>query len=250
MEAKDDSFSNNEDSCNDNSEDDWEAVADRAPDDLLSPQCLPDVSTLTLEDKKSKTLVRRGRGTFSYQKHGLYSDQHSGGPIEGNSVNQDVSSTSEGDEQTRDLKYGTRHALVLEDFQPSMTTSGLENMLEKFNYHNVVIPWVNNTTALAVFRTPAIAVGLEACNSIKCPFTVRVLGESDVLLNCIPERDLEPPRQRPKTSARTAQRLIAHGMGMKLPSTSFGQKELREQEEARRQRIVSRQNLKDDAWGD
>lgn len=62
--------------------------------------------------------------------------------------------------------------------------------------------------------------------------------------------DLEPPRQRPKTSARTAQRLIAHGMGMKLPSTSFGQKELKEQEEARRQRIISRQNLKDDAWGD
>lgn len=62
--------------------------------------------------------------------------------------------------------------------------------------------------------------------------------------------DLEPPRQRPKTSARTAQRLIAHGMGMKLPSTSFGQKELEEQEAARRQRIISRQNLKDDAWGD
>ncbi|KAL9993785.1 putative Coiled-coil domain-containing protein R3HC1/R3HCL [Helianthus debilis subsp. tardiflorus] len=231
MDAKEDSH--------EEEEDDWEAVADRAPEELLT------LLSLEEEEEDKKVITRRGRGTFSYQKHGLYSDQHSaaGGPTE--DVNQDLSSTSQ---QTRDLKYGTRHALVLEDFQPSMTTSGLDNMLEKFNYHDVVIRWVNDTTALAVFRTPAIA--LEACNSIKCPFVVRVLGESDVLLNTIPERDLEPPRQRPKTSARTAQRLIAHGMGMKLPSTSFGQKELKEQEEARRQRIISRQNLKDDAWGD
>ncbi|XP_071740157.1 uncharacterized protein [Rutidosis leptorrhynchoides] len=249
-EAKEDSHSKNEAfSCNDNLEDDWEAVADRDPDDLLPTQCVPDVSKLTLEDKKVETPVRRGRGTFSYQKHVLYSDQYSsGGPIDESSVNQEVSSSSEGHEQTRELKYGTRHVLVMEDFQPSMTTNGLETMLDKFNYHDVVIRWVNDTTALAVFRTLAIA--LEACNSIKCPFTVRVLGENDALLSSIPEKDLEPPRQRPKTSARTAQRLIAHGMGMKLPTSSFSQKELKEQEEARRQRITSRRNLKDDAWGD
>lgn len=247
-EANEDDCSNNEASCNDNSEDDWEAVADRAPDELLTSQCLPDVSKLEIEDKKDQTPIRRGKGTFSYQKHGLYSDQQSGGLVEDNSIDQAVFRSSEGHEQTRDLKYGTRHALVLEDFQPSMTTTGLENMLEKYNYHDVVIRWVNDTTALAVFRTPSIA--LEACNSIKWPFTTRVLDEKDVLLSSIPERDLEPPRQRPKTSARTAQRLIAHGMGMKLPSTSFGQKELKEQEAARKQRIVSRQSLKDDAWGD
>lgn len=240
-EAKEDNHSNNEaSSCIDNSEDDWEAVADRAPDELLSTEKLADVSKLRLEeDEKDETVpVRRGRGTFSYQKHALYSDQ----PIEDDSANQPTLPTSQ------DLKYGTRHALVMEGFQPSMTTSGLENMIDKFTSHDSVIRWLNDTTALAVFTTPAIA--LEACNSIKCPFTVRVLVENDVLLTSIPEKDLEPPRQRPKTSARTAQRLIAHGMGMKLPSTSFGQKELKEQEAARKQRIVSRQNLKDDAWGD
>lgn len=62
--------------------------------------------------------------------------------------------------------------------------------------------------------------------------------------------DLEPPRPRPKTSARTAERLIAYGMGLKLPSKSFGSKELRKQEEDRRSRIVSRQTLRDDAWGE
>ena len=64
--------------------------------------------------------------------------------------------------------------------------------------------------------------------------------------------DLEPPKQRPKTSARTAQRLIAQGMGLKLPAstTGFGSKELRKQEEDRRNRIVSRQKLRDEAWGE
>ena len=61
--------------------------------------------------------------------------------------------------------------------------------------------------------------------------------------------DLEPPRQRPKTSARTAQRLIAHGMGLKLP-IPFGSRELKSQEETRKNRIVTRQKMKDDAWGD
>lgn len=62
--------------------------------------------------------------------------------------------------------------------------------------------------------------------------------------------DLEPPRQRPKTSARTAQRLIAQSMGIKLSSSNFGSRELRKQEEARKSRIVSRQNMRDDAWGE
>ncbi|KAH0888615.1 hypothetical protein HID58_051044 [Brassica napus] len=62
--------------------------------------------------------------------------------------------------------------------------------------------------------------------------------------------DLEPRSQRPKTSARTAQRLIAHSMGLKLPASGFGSKELRDQEAARKSRIVSRHKQRDDAWGD
>lgn len=60
--------------------------------------------------------------------------------------------------------------------------------------------------------------------------------------------DLEPPTPRPKTSARTAQRLIAHGMGLRQ-FTNFGSDELKKQEEARRSRIAARQALRDDAWG-
>ena len=60
--------------------------------------------------------------------------------------------------------------------------------------------------------------------------------------------DLEPPYPRPKTSARTAQRLIAQGMGRKL-SRTFGSSEFKEQEEERRNRILTRQIMRDEAWG-
>ena len=53
-------------------------MADREPDELLSTvssDCLAGVSNLKLETTKSPTPKRRGRGTFSYEKQELYSDQ-------------------------------------------------------------------------------------------------------------------------------------------------------------------------------
>ncbi|KAL3335909.1 hypothetical protein AABB24_031900 [Solanum stoloniferum] len=235
------------DTSQNDEDDDWEAIADRAPDELLSPQHLPEVSKISLQDSKVQAPKRRGRGTFSYQKQCLYSDQQSDEPDVDDIEDETVSGTPEGSSDTKNLNYGTRHVLVLADFLPSTKTNDLEKLLEKFK-DDVAIRWVNDTVALAVFRTPALA--LEASNSIHCPFTVRVLCEEDELLSSIPPRDLEPPRRRPQTSARTAQRLIAQSMGIKLPCTDFGSREYRRQEEARKNRIVSRQNLKNDAWGD
>lgn len=63
---------------------DWEAIADREPDELLpmaSSDCLSGVSNLKLEDTKRQTPKRRGRGTFSYDKDKLYSDQILDGSI-------------------------------------------------------------------------------------------------------------------------------------------------------------------------
>ncbi|XP_058196177.1 uncharacterized protein LOC131312446 isoform X2 [Rhododendron vialii] len=179
--------------CKECPDDDWEAIADRAPEELLPLQGLPEVSKLSLENTKIQTPKRRGRGKFSYTTHGLYGDQQSNGFVD-YSENEAVCNSSEGDTQERN--------------------------------------------------------SLEALNNIQCAFTVRVLNEDDMLLSSIPPRDLEPPRQRPKTSTRTAQRLIAQGMGIKLPSTNFGSRELRKQEEHRKNRIVSRQSMRDDAWGD
>lgn len=229
------------------SDDDWEAMADREPDELFSSECLPGVSNLSLEDKKVEAPTvpkRRGRGTFSYNKDELYSDRVSDKSFPENHKDEDSCDKKDDSPQ---LSYGTRHVLVLADFSPSTRTTELEKLFEGFKDHGVVIRWVNDTTALAVFQTPSIA--LEALNSVRCPFTVRILDANDELLGSVPARDLEPPRPRPKTSARTAQRLIANSMGLKLPSSAFGSREYRNQEEARRNRIVSRQKMKDDAWG-
>ncbi|PON50899.1 Nucleotide-binding alpha-beta plait domain containing protein [Parasponia andersonii] len=232
---------------NEPSDDDWEAIAERSPDELLSSQCLPGISKLSLEDTKPKTPKRRGRGTFSYKKDELYSDNLSDKSVMDNLDDEGVSHSSERNSDIRPPTYATRHILILADFPPSTKTIELEKLFEDFRDHGVVIRWVNDTTALAVFRTSSIA--LEARNHISCPFKVDILNEDDELINSISPKDLEPPRQRPKTSARTAQRLIAQGMGLKLPSPSFGSRELRKQEGDRRNRIVTRQKLKDDAWG-
>ncbi|XP_039059662.1 coiled-coil domain-containing protein R3HCC1L-like [Hibiscus syriacus] len=224
---------------------DWEAIADSEPDELLSSECLPGVSKLSLEDSKVEAPKRRGRGTFSYKRSELYSDQLSDLSAPEDTENEDVGKHPE--TKTVEPRYGTHHVLVLAGFSPSTRTQDLEKLFENFRDQGVAIRWVNDTTALAVFRTPSIA--LEVFSHVRCPFTVRILDKDDVLLGSISARDLEPPRQRPQTSVRTAQRLIAQAIGSKLPST-FGSRELRSQEEARRNRITTRQKLKDDAWGD
>ncbi|GAA0150022.1 hypothetical protein LIER_09052 [Lithospermum erythrorhizon] len=232
------------------SDDDWEAVADRDPEELLSPQVLLGISELSIEEPGEpggKSSKRRGRGTFSYKAQGLYSDQQSDGPIYDDPEESSVSNASDENTQIRNLGHGTRHVLVLDGFPPSTKTIDLEKLVADFKDHGVIIRWISDTVALAVFKSPSLA--LEASKSMKCPFTVRILEENDELLSSIPPKDLEPPRPRPKTSARTAQRLIAQSMGIKLPST-FGSSELRKQEEARKNRIVSRQHMRDDAWGD
>lgn len=228
--------------------DDWETVADCASDELLSPTKLPEISKLTLEDIQVKGPKRRGRGTFSYGKHGLYSDEKSDKLVIDDEEHNADSPSIAGDTKITDLMYGTHHVLVLADFPPSTKTTDLEKVLERFKDSGVAIRWVNDTVALAVFRSPSMA--LEASTKISFPFTVRILEENDELLASIPQRDLEPPRLRPKTSARTAQRLIAQSMGIRLASPGFGSRELRQQEEARKSRIVSRQNMIDEAWGD
>ncbi|KAE8037596.1 hypothetical protein FH972_010172 [Carpinus fangiana] len=239
---------NDEKAGNGSSDDDWEAIADLAPDELRLSQCLPGVSQLSLTDTKVQTPKRRGRGTFSYNKHELYSDQLSDKAIIDNSEDEDVCHDSKGDADKKYSSYGTSHVLVLADFPPSTKTIELEKRFQDFKDNGFVIRWVNDTTALAVFRTPSIA--LKACNSIQCPFKVRMLDVDDTLLSSISPRDLEPPRPRPQTSARTAQRLIAQGMGLKLPSAASGSQEFRNQEDGRRNRISTRQKLRNDAWGD
>lgn len=95
---------------------DWEAVADRAPDELFSTQCLPGVSNLSLKDTKVQTPKRRGRGTFSYRKKGLYSDQQSDEPAIDNLEDEVVSP----DADIRDCMSFIIYVQCLLKFKPFM----------------------------------------------------------------------------------------------------------------------------------
>ncbi|XP_010493273.1 PREDICTED: coiled-coil domain-containing protein R3HCC1L-like [Camelina sativa] len=240
--------SSNTSATHDSSDDDWEALADLEPRKLLHVGELPEISKLSVEEPKVQGPKRRGRGTFTYKRDVMYSDRDFCESRFDDLEDNDVSRDSEKTDEALKSKYGTRHVLVLAGFSPSLRTTDLEKLFKDFKDSGFIIRWVNDTTALAVFKTPSAA--LEACNHVQCSFTIRVLGDHDSLLGSISGKDLEPPSQRPKTSARTAQRLIAHSMGLKLPASGFGSEELRDQEAARKKRIVSRQKQREDAWGD
>ncbi|PKA47016.1 hypothetical protein AXF42_Ash011690 [Apostasia shenzhenica] len=220
-------------------EDDWEALADLA---ASSGEVLFSAGQEEAAGLDTSWMVapsgaprRRGRGSFLYRKDGLYSDQVDNGTMFDNSGSEDEEASAHTtDEKARtdgNLRYGTNHVLVLYDFPPITRTIQLEKLFDRFRDHGVSIRWINDTVALAVFRTPSIAH--EALNSIHFPFKARRLEEDDVLLAQVSPRDLEPPFPRPKTSASTAQRLIAHGMGIK-PSNNAELKEFRKQEATRK----------------
>ncbi|CAK8575719.1 unnamed protein product [Lathyrus sativus] len=232
-------------------DDDWEAKADCEPDKLLSPvssEVLSRVSDLKLENTKSPTPKRRGRGTFSYDNDKLYSDRLLDGSIIDDVEDEETRSGSE----DKKVQYGTSHVLVLSHFSPSTRTTDLEKVFDDIKNCHFVIRWVNDTVALAVFRTPAEA--LEAQSNARCSFnmTMKILGEEDAHLSSIKPNDLKPPQQRQKTSVAAAQRMIANSMGIKLPSPSRGTgfQQHKREENTRKERIVNRQKLKEDAWGE
>ncbi|CAA0404067.1 unnamed protein product [Arabidopsis thaliana] len=246
--TEDSKVSSSNSAAHDSSDDDWEALADVEPSKLLPVEELPEISKLSVEEPKVQGPKRRGRGTFTYKSDAMYSDRDfSESRFDDDSEDNDLSRESEKTDESLKSKYGTRHVLVLAGFSPSLRTTELEKLFKDFKDSGFIIRWVNDTTALAVFKTPSAA--LEACKHVQCSFTIRVLDDNDSLLGSISGKDLEPPSQRPKTSAKTAQRLIAHSMGLKLPASGFGSKE-RDQEAARKNRIVTRQKQREDAWGD
>ena len=84
---------------------DWEVAADRAPDELLSPESLLEVSKLSLEDAQVQGLKRRGRGTFSYGRHGMYSDKQSNYPVIDDAEDKADSRSSTAENAKKDCKF-------------------------------------------------------------------------------------------------------------------------------------------------
>lgn len=159
---------------------DWEALADREPSTLLSVEELPQISKLSVEEPEVEGPKRRGRGTFTYNKDVMYSESR----FEDSGDNDMSRSGSEKTDESlkgkshyflmspfsfsivvsvlsvvsllqNAAKYGTRHVLVLADFSPNWRTTDLERLFVDFKDSGFLIRWVNDTTALAVFKTPS-----------------------------------------------------------------------------------------------
>jgi hypothetical protein len=173
---------------------DWEAIADSgALDDTLvrSLEQGARVSSCSSPEKSSTPSSgpkRRGRGSFLYNKSVLYSDQcGSERELDNKQSKPQVGSKDHVNEPENNAvtgiqysificvivlfmlnfkcrtslgfvaatQFGTRHVLVFYDFPPSTRTTDLERIFEKFGDHGVAIRWINDTSALAVFRTPS-----------------------------------------------------------------------------------------------
>eukprot|EP00250_Pteridium_aquilinum_P017392 c2360_g1_i1 orf=196-1287(+) len=199
---------------------------------------------------------QRGRGAFTYGEKGMYIDRLTASPIKGREhldmTTEDVDSEDTTTASTHSkVACGVRHVLVV-SFPPSVTTKDLEELFEPFGSHGVAIRWVNDTTALAVFRNPEKAN--EALqNTRNSHFKVEHLTDDSALIGLVDERDLQPPVPRPATSSQAAHRMIMgalqrQGLHKKvLPKSTYESSQ--KQESERKQRLLTRQKLRDEAWG-
>ncbi|KAJ4748621.1 Growth inhibition and differentiation-related protein 88 [Rhynchospora pubera] len=237
-------------------EDDWETAADRIVDDTNLLSLKPNAETSLAESgnleqkQKEKSTTssekmprRKGRGSFLYGKSMLYSDTQ--GELEEASGSR-LDALSNQERKNEEI-LGRRHVLVLYDLPKGTRTTELEKMFQEFDDTSFAIRWVNETSALAVFPNPSLADSAKKC--ITSRYKVRALHDGDELLSQLKTGDLEPPYPRPKTSTSTALRMLAQATGQRFSSPGSGIREHKQQERERKNRIIARQNLRDDAWG-
>ncbi|KAI5057148.1 hypothetical protein GOP47_0027163 [Adiantum capillus-veneris] len=198
---------------------------------------------------------QRGRGVFTRGEMGMYIDRLTTCSIRGREYLDTMTEEIEHEVSVPNVQskvtYGVRHVLIV-SFPPSVTSRDLEELFEPFGSDGVAIRWVNDTTALAVFRNPETAK--EALQSPRNPhFKVELLADDDALLALVKEQDLRPPVPRPATSSQAAHRMIMGALqrqGVKKQPISMSSfKSSQQQEAERKQRLHTRQKLRDEAWG-
>ncbi|XP_024529139.1 uncharacterized protein LOC9631355 [Selaginella moellendorffii] len=261
----------------DEEEEEWEKAAHDIPGSSSNPPpsrrapSPPRISQLSLSDPTPKRRSnsrenareaeeeaedvapkQRGRGAFTYgrERDGFHSDHTTAMDDE----THEELTTSSDDIDGKSLVYGASHVLVLGGFPPKTTTRDLEQVVMPYASRGVVIRWVNDTTALAVFRNPTIA--REALATIRHPtYVLKTYDDSSEVHGLVTERDLEPPTPRPATSARAAQRMIVGALTNQgivrgaQTRVRFTAQELQKQEEERKQRLLAREKLREEAWG-
>lgn len=234
-------------------EEDWEAAV---PTLLASPNLLsPAVKKTPVKVKEKETPKQRGRGAFTYGGGGnLYSDQFD----EDGATHERLNLTTS-DRANDHWDDGAEHVLLIDGFSPLIKTKDLEDLLRPYSGQGVSIRWIDDTSVAAVFRTPALA--RQALAGIRDPrFKVHKYTEAGAGLSqpiSLSISDLEPPAPRPATTARVAQRMIAGALSRQGISsqnlrakTKANAQQALHLEAERKQRLLQRQQLRDEAWGD
>ncbi|KAL2622385.1 hypothetical protein R1flu_002590 [Riccia fluitans] len=227
-------------------EEDWET----APIGLPTPKTPSTASTKQDPHTCESNLKQkqRGRGSFTYGGAGMYSDN--------------LALAAGGEDDRRDgtlidhsLDVGADHVLVISGFSPKLKTKDLEDLVKPFaKQGGCTLRWIDDTTTLAVFRTPSMA--REALTGITdSRFKISVYNESSHAYGMASGKDLQPPKPRPASTARVAQRMIAGALGQQgvrqalIAKVKTNSEEVKKQEKERRARLQTRAQLRDEAWG-
>ncbi|KAJ7530893.1 hypothetical protein O6H91_14G023800 [Diphasiastrum complanatum] len=229
-------------------EEDWEAVLHNLPSRASSLSITRNVAQQQSVSKKNT--VKRGRGAFTFGASGLYSDRISDLAV----AEAELLGLEQKNADVGNSNLGASHVLLVDGFPSTTTTKELEDLFKPFSTAGFAIRWLNDTSALAVFVNPATACqALAAAHSSQ--FKVQNFDDAVLMHDLVSKKDLEPHVRRPATSTQVAQRMIAGALskqetGRRLHAKVKGStKESQEREEQRRQRLISRQKLREEAWG-
>ncbi|OAE28467.1 hypothetical protein AXG93_115s1580 [Marchantia polymorpha subsp. ruderalis] len=226
----------------------WEAATSELPT-LKNASSAFAKQDLPANNKTNVKQKQRGRGSFTYGGAGMYSDN-----LDGDGAG-DEDGQRDGTLSDHSLNGGADHVVVISGFSPKLKTKDLEDLVKPYSKQGgCTLRWIDDTTTLAVFRTPALA--REALTGISDPrFKVGVYNESSRAYGLASEKDLQPPAARPASTARVAQRMIAGALsqqGVRQALMAKGRtsaEEVKKQERQRRERLQTRAQLRDEAWG-
>ncbi|GLI71269.1 hypothetical protein VaNZ11_016390, partial [Volvox africanus] len=145
-----------------------------------------------------------------------------------------------------------RHVLEVYGLTTEVRTSHLQDFVLEFASQDgrplPVIKWVDDHHALLVCPDGATALYLLQVDQDL--FQLRPFAEASPASRAVAATDLLPPRDRPKTTAAVAKRLLSHALGMSQLRDRSAEKDLAEQRKAAREARLERERKLAAAWDD
>eukprot|EP00898_Chlorokybus_atmophyticus_P007719 jgi/Chlat1/7949/Chrsp68S07375 len=195
---------------------------------------------------------KRGRGAFRYggETDSLHSDGDKAAACEHANGISDNRSRTQGC-----VGESNEHVLEVHEFSPAIRTSEVEKLFAGYDQDGLAIKWVDDTHALAIFRSTAAAQA--ALRGVKdARFRIRRYVNASPAVRIYSHAELLPAPPRPATTATVAHRLIMGTLrkqGVSLPPSQYTN-QLRAEERQlageRLRRQANRNSARASAWDD